>query len=172
MQEKIAELNETAVPFFPTMPTDLQASTDGFTLDKILGTDPNQRYFFNGATAIYDRMFKMRRTPFPHIKNEQVLYYFYSINEQAVSRLIEITQHIQDLLDNGDESAEDLNNWIREKQASVNPLVDDNGDILPSPFFHSIKIYQLQETRDIVDFATARTYAGNKIIVDYEWHKS
>lgn len=172
LQEKIAQLGGTAVPFYPTMPTDLQATTDGFTLDKIMGDDSNQRYLFNGAAAIYDRMFRMRRTPFPHIKCEQVLYYFYSINEQAVSKLIEITQHVQDLLDNGDESAQDLNDWIRQKQASDNPLVDDNGEKLPSPFFHSIKIYQLQETRDIIDFATARTYAGNKIIIDYDWHKS
>jgi hypothetical protein len=39
-------------------------------------------------------------------------------------------------------------------------------------FFHEIKIYQLEETRDIVDFGTARTFAGNKIIIDYCWHKS
>jgi hypothetical protein len=38
------------------------------------------------------------------------------------------------------------------------------------PFFHEIKVYQLEETRDIIDFGTARTYAGNKIIVDYDWH--
>jgi hypothetical protein len=37
-------------------------------------------------------------------------------------------------------------------------------------FFHNFKIYQLEETRDIVDFGTARTYAGNKIIIDYDWH--
>jgi len=40
------------------------------------------------------------------------------------------------------------------------------------PFFHRIRIYQLEETRDIIDFGTARTYAGNKIIIDYDWHKS
>jgi hypothetical protein len=39
-------------------------------------------------------------------------------------------------------------------------------------FFHDIKVYQLEESRDIIDFGTARTYAGNKIIIDYDWHKS
>jgi hypothetical protein len=38
-------------------------------------------------------------------------------------------------------------------------------------YFHTFKTYQLQETRDIIDFGTARTYAGNKIILDYDWHK-
>jgi hypothetical protein len=38
-------------------------------------------------------------------------------------------------------------------------------------YFHTFKTYQLQETRDIIDFGTARTFAGNKIILDYDWHK-
>jgi hypothetical protein len=29
--------------------------------------------------AVYDRMLKMRRGPFPHIKYEQLLYYFYGM---------------------------------------------------------------------------------------------
>ena len=170
LQEKLAIEFDSAVPMFPTMPTDLASATDGFTITNL--TEGTGRYYFNGATAIYDRMFRMRRVAFPHIKCEQVLYYFYSINELAVSKLIEMTQHIQDLLDNGDESAEDLNTWAAAKQASANPLTDEAGNVLPLPYFHNIKIYQLQETRDIVNFATARTFAGNKIIIDYDWHKS
>ena len=86
--------------------------------------------------------------------------------------IIETTQKVQDLLDNGDESAQELNAWISTKQSSDSPLTDDNGNTLPAIFFHEIKIYQLEETRDIIDFGTARTYAGNKIIIDYCWHKS
>jgi hypothetical protein len=37
--------------------------------------------------------------------------------------------------------------------------------------FHSFKVYQLEETRDIIDFGTARTYGGNKIIIDFEYHQ-
>jgi len=40
------------------------------------------------------------------------------------------------------------------------------------PYFHETKIYQLEEARDIIDFGTARTYAGNKVIIEYCWHKS
>jgi hypothetical protein len=124
-------------------------------------------------------MFKMRRTPFPYIKCEQLLYYFYALTETAVVNLIEMTQEIQDLLDNGDDSAKDVNAWI-ESKASGTVMVDgvahnkvtfDGTDFL-MPYFHSFKIYQLEETRDIIDFGTARTYAGNKIIIDYDWHKS
>ena len=38
-------------------------------------------------------------------------------------------------------------------------------------YFHNFKIYQLEETRDIIDFGTARTYGGNKIIVDFDYHQ-
>ncbi len=193
LQEKLALSQNLAVPMFPTMPTDLAAATDGYSISNL--TDgSNGKFYFNGAAAIYDRMFKMRRLPFPHIKSEQLLYYFYSLTTEAVAKLIEITQEIQDLLDRGDESAEEINDWIRRYQeqnpGTPEPILDASGnqsivneipqfaptaqiggkDIL-LPYFHNIKIYQLQETRDIVNFATARTFAGNKIIIDYDWHK-
>lgn len=172
LQEKIAISEGFATPMFPTTPTDMPTAGQGFTMSQLIGDDPTVTYRFGGAAAIYDRMFKMRRTPFPYIKCEQVLYYFYSMQEDAASKLIKITQRVQDLLDNGDDSAQDLNKWAAQKQASATPLVDEAGVKLLLPFFHSIKVFQLQETRDVVDFATARTFVGNKIVVDYDWHKS
>jgi hypothetical protein len=38
-------------------------------------------------------------------------------------------------------------------------------------YFHNFKVYQLEETRDIIDFGTARTYGGNKIIIDFDYHQ-
>jgi len=152
----------TNLPFFPTSPTAIDDLTQTFEISTG-GT---------GIGMVYDRMLKMRRGPFPHIKYEQLLYYLYGTADDAISQVIEVTQVVQDFLDGGDESAQDLNAWIRTKQQSESPLVDDNGDAFPEVFFHDIKIYQLEETRDIIDFGTARTYAGNKIIIDYCWHKS
>ena len=145
--------------FFPVAPTDLQALTETFPE---ASTD---------VFAVYDRMFKMRRKAFPHIKDEQLLYYFYKMHSDPVGLLL-ATQVIQDLLDREDESAQELNSWIAAKQESGSPIVDDSDTVMPKVFFHRIKVYQLEETRDIVDFGTARTYAGNKIIIDYDWHKS
>lgn len=148
-----------AMKFFPTSPTAIDDLTQNFP-------DAAGNVF-----AVYDRMFKMRRSPFPHVKSEQLLYYFYKMAGDPID-LIESTQVMQDLLDTEDESAQDLNAWIKQKQQSASPLVDEAGDPFPMVFFHKLKIYQLEETRDIVDFGTARTYAGNKIIIDYDWHKS
>ena len=188
----------SSLKFFPTMPTDIQQLTEQF---------PEAA---GDVFAVYDRMFKMRRGPFPHIKSEQLLYYFYKMAGDPAA-LIETTQLVLDLLDTGDESAQSLNEWIKDYQ-SQNPgtpavatdggkpvliqQVDGNGNLVFDvdgnpvmvskllktarignedfllPFFHSVKVYQLEETRDIIDFGTARTYAGNKIIIDYDWHKS
>lgn len=148
--------------FFPTLPTDIDSLTETF---------PEAS---NDVFAVYDRMFKMRRSAFPHIKCEQLLYYFYKMSEDPEA-LIETTQIVQDLLDDGDESAQEINAWIASKVNGATGLVTFGtgaGARLFHPiFFHEVKIYQLEETRDIIDFGTARTYAGNKIIIDYEYHK-
>ena len=136
--------------FFPTLPTQI---------DDLTNTFPDS----NGVFGVYDRMFKMRREAFPNIKCEQLLYYFYSVGEDAQKNMIITQQQISDLLDQADDSAKDLNDWARANAGAW------EAESLPL-FFHNFKIYQLEETRDIVDFATARTYAGNKIIIDYDWH--
>jgi len=137
--------------FFPTLPTDIENLTTTFPQS-------------NEVFAVYDRMFKMRRMPFPYIKCEQLLYYFYSVGEDANAKMVITQQQINDLLDGADDSAKALNRW-----AAANT---DKWNAESKPcFFHNFKIYQLEETRDIIDFGTARTYAGNKIIIDYDWHQ-
>lgn len=146
--------------FFPTTPTDIETLTQNFP-------EASSNVF-----AVYDRMFKMRRAAFPHIKSEQLLYYFYKTSGDPEA-LIETTQIVQDLLDGGDESAQEVNAWIDglPDGTTLNTKLV-NGTEFNMPYFHEIKIYQLEETRDIIDFGTARTFAGNKIIIDYDWHKS
>lgn len=147
--------------FFPTLPTDINALTEGFPE---ASTD---------VFGVYDRMFKMRRTPFPHIKSEQLMYYFFKINSDPEA-LIETSQVIQDLLDRGDESAEEINEWTRTHPNFDGEYITFGTGSLARSFkpvyFHEVKIYQLEETSDIIDFGTARTYAGNKIIIDYKYH--
>jgi len=160
--------------FFPTQPTSIDTLTEEFP-------EASENVF-----AVYDRMFRMRRNPFPHKRTEQLLYYFYKTSG-GIDALIETTQALADLLDNGDEAAQDINLWIKQKYKEQN--VSDQTDLTTGkpvlrfgsdpyrksfylPYFHEFKIYQLEEARDIIDFGTARTYAGNKIIIEYCWHKS
>lgn len=165
LQQKLGSSGFGAVPMFPTYPSDFDIS-QGFSIDDITS---GGKFFFDGQAAVYDRMFKFRRKPFPHIKSEQLLYYFYALTEQAVENLIEMTQRIYDLLDREDESAQDLNDWIKSQLNPEGLFVDSGKEFYPV-YFHNIKVYQLEETRDIVDFGTARTFAGNKVIIDYDYH--
>lgn len=151
------------VPFFPTKPTSLDELTEQWVVlntDEAVGTT---RYPYAGVMATWDRLIRMRRSPFPHIKCEQLLYYFYATQENVTETMVQIQETVLRLMDRGDETAEDINVWAR------NHLPIDG--MTCKFYFHNFKIYQLEEVRDIIDFGTARTYGGNKIIIDYDYHQ-
>jgi hypothetical protein len=66
-------------------------------------------------------------------------------------------------MDREDETAEEINNWAKSK-GNIDGLT-------PQFYFHKFRVYQLEEVADIIDFGTARTYGGNKIIIEYEYHQ-
>jgi hypothetical protein len=156
LQEKIALNANIGVPFFPTSPNALDDLTTSWV------TVDNNNYDVVGVKCTYDRMIKMRRSPFPHIKNEQLLYYFFAVEDGVTDKMIAVTETALRWLDREDETAEEINSW------SVGKTI---AGFTNNFFFHKFKVYQLEETRDIVDFGTARTFGGNKIILDYEYHQ-
>jgi hypothetical protein len=156
LKEKIALLTEENIdiPFFPSSPTDLSALTETFPAS-------------GGCLATWDRLIKMNRKGFPHIKCEQLLYYFYATAEESAENMIQIQEAVLRLMDRYDETAEEVNNWCSNRQVRL-----DDGTLIDNMFyFHNFKVYQLEETRDIIDFGTARTYGGNKIIIDFDYHQ-
>ena len=158
LQAKLSDLGFSSVPFFPTSPSTIDSLTQSFTET-------------NGVMATYDRMFKMNRKNFPHIKCEQLLYYFYATQENSITNMVQVTEIIYRLLDRFDESAEEVNNWCSNRQIDVGSNGSQN--LIDNIFyFHNFRVYQLEETRDIVDFGTARTYAGNKIIIEFDYHQT
>lgn len=165
LQEKLATLDTgIGVPFFPSRPASINELTEQWI------TVNNNIYPYAGVMATWDRLIKMRRGPFPHIRSEQVLYYFYATESNVTEQMIQTQELVLRLLDRGDESAEDLNKWAAEKQINVGTQGTPN--LLSNKFyFHNLKVYQLEETRDIIDFGTARTYGGNKIIIEYTYHQ-
>lgn len=155
LQEKISLLtNLDDVPFFPTVPSTIDALTQSFPSGDVMAT--------------YDRMFRMNRKTFPHIKSEQLLYYFYATADTSIEKMVQITEAVYRLLDRGDESAEEINNWCSNRRVN---LGGTNGLVDNMFYFHNFKVFQLEEVRDIIDFGTARTYAGNKIIIDFDYHQ-
>jgi hypothetical protein len=154
LQEKLEPIFGNPPQFFPTQPSTLEALTSSFPPGDIFAT--------------YDRMFKMNRSGFPHIKCEQMLYYFYSFGNTPVPDVVRATETIFRLLDRADESAQEVNSWCSNRRVD---LKDGNSPVDNMFYFHDFKVYQLEETRDIIDFGTARTYAGNKIIIDFDYHQ-
>jgi hypothetical protein len=151
LQEKLQDLGFETVPFFPTTPSTINDVTEFFPP--------------GGVMCTYDRMMRMRKGPFPHIKCEQLLYYFYATAENSTINMIKITEKVNRLMDGEDETAQDLNQWCIGKGS----IVVDGVTLEPNFRFHSFKVFQLQETRDIINFASARTYGGNKIVIYYDY---
>lgn len=151
LQEKLQSLGFDTMPFFPSLPSTINDLTDYFPT--------------GGVMATYDRMIRMRRNPFPHIKCEQLLYYFYATAENSVVNMVKITEQTLRLMDREDETAEELNKWCIAKGS----ILVEGETIEPNFNFTNFKVFQLQETRDIINFGTARTYAGNKIIIYYDY---
>jgi hypothetical protein len=152
LREKISDLSGTDMPpFFPSSPTALDALTASF---------PN---YNGGVMCTWDRLVRMRRSPFPHIKQEQLLYYFYATEANVTETMVQIQEAVLRLMDREDETAEEINKWAKSKGQI------DGMDC--KFFFHKFRVYQLEEVRDIIDFGTARTYGGNKIIIDFEYHQ-
>ena len=150
------EYEDLIIPqFIPAItPVDINALTESFP-----GGD--------GKFAIYDRMFRKLKNTVTLIHCEQILYYFYDFNPNDnpnTINVIEFAQQIQDRLGHLDDSAREINSWAFR---NTDKWEEDSKPV----FFHHFKVYQLQETRDIIDFGTARTYAGNKLIIEYDWHK-
>ena len=156
IQSKILENTSLDTPFFPTLPSTINDLT---------------QYFPTGGTmATWDRLIKMNKKSFPHIKCEQVMYYFYANGENPIEKMVQIQEQVLRLMDRGNETAEEINNWASNRQ--VNLGTSQSPDLVDNMFFfHDFKVYQLEESRDIIDFGTARTYGGNKIIIEYDYHQ-
>lgn len=160
LQEKFAEHVKIAVPMFPTRPSNIDdISSMWVTID-------GQRYPYSGVMGVYDRMFKRRNKTFPHIKSEQMLFYFYATESNVAENMIAISEVLYRLMDNEDETAQDINSWASSKQ------IDVNGTNLENKFFfHRFRVYQLEEVQDVINFGTVRTYAGSKVIIDFDYHR-
>ena len=145
------------IPFFPTTPTDFEAITQSFPQS-------------DGVVCVYDRLSRMNKNKFPHIKTEQVLYYFYATAENSTTNMIKIQEAVLRLMDRFDETAEEVNNWCSIRK--VNLGTEESPNLINNMFyFHTFKVYQLEEARDIIDFGTARTYGANKFIIEFEYHQ-
>jgi hypothetical protein len=156
LADQIQILTDIETPFFPSTPSTIDNLTESFPA--------------GGVMATWDRLIKMNRKGFPHIKCEQLLYYFYATAENSVENMVQVQEAVLRLMDRFDETAQEINDWCSNRVINIGTT--SNPDYIENQFyFHNFKVYQLEETRDIIDFGTARTYGGNKIIIDFDYHQ-
>jgi hypothetical protein len=168
LQSKIEELADTRTPFFPTGPSTLNDLTETI------------QFSSNGTMAVWDRLIKMNKNSFPHIKCEQIMYYFYFTESGAIENMVKLQEAILRSMDRGDETAQEINSWAANRQVNLggSANLDSDGNVIDEDllvdnmfYFHDFKVYQLEESRDIIDFGTARTFGGNKMIIEYDYHQ-
>jgi len=152
LKDKMQDLGFGTVPFFPSTPSTINDLTEFF---------PD-----GGVMCTYDKMIRLRKSPFPHIKGEQAIYYFYATAQNSIINMIKTTERVLRLMDRQDETAEEINLWCKQKGS----LIVEGETVYPIFNFHFFRVFQLQETRDIINFNTTRTYGGNKIIIEYEYN--
>jgi hypothetical protein len=142
--------NQQLVPIFATTPT----STEEIYKNVVESTSISQPLVIQ-----YDRLMRFRPSSFYATKREQLIYYLYSTSIANVNNANIV---ISQLLDREDAAAQDLNEWAADNALSLN--------VPHNVFFHNIKVYQADESRDVLELASARTIFVNKLIIEYDYH--
>lgn len=145
--------NVTDSPFIPVNPSNI---------DDLYGNILEGAQYPDPIMIVWDRMLRVNPSPFYMRKREQIVY---TIHSSSLDNVLGAHRVISEALDRMDASAEDVNAWTAK-----NPAVDSNGTPIQNVYFHNFKVYQINETRDLLDLVSTRTIFRNKIIVEYDYH--
>lgn len=131
------------IPFFP-----------------IADSASGQKQWENKPYFIYDRVFRFASNPFHPKKRESFLYY---LKAKPVDTL-QWSAALQMILDREDDSAKDINQWIRE-----------NGGNNEYPvFFHTLRVYQARSSSPSSDSMlreeSSRPYYITEFMLDVCYH--
>lgn len=140
---------EQMTPIFPTSPINIEDVFKNYIGAPGIG-DP--------LLIQYERLVRFRVGPFYPRKREQLIYYLYCTD---LSKINDAHRIITDSLDREDASAQDVNALCAEASTLELPF---------NIFFHNTRVYQVDETRDILELASARTVYANKLIIEYDYH--
>jgi hypothetical protein len=113
------------------------------------------------SVIFYDRLLRLRNSPFYVGKREQALYTIHATASQAYKIGLVISQ----VLDREDVSAQDINKWMHDNKADL------TAKGLPMRvFFRSMKVFQVDESKDLLDLQTFKGGTMHKYIVEYDYH--
>lgn len=127
------------IPFFPL--ADSRAGDAGW------GTKPY---------VVYDSLFKLRGKPFYAIKKLQVMYFVRGTAEDVITW----SNVIGHILDREDESAQDVNNYLRDNEPDA------------GIYFHRTRVLQIDMVNDQRQDLSVRQQYTSSMIIDLEYHIS
>jgi len=110
----------------------------------------------------YDRLIRFRPNHFYRTKREQILY---TLNCGNFDKKEMASRVIIEALDREDATAQDINLWV-----SNNSLYDGTTEIPKNVFFHNFKVYQVDQSRDLVELSSVKDNYWDKIIIEYDYH--
>jgi hypothetical protein len=113
----------------------------------------------------YDRLLRFRPSPFYRRKREQLVYTFICSSLEKQNNAMAMTI---EALDRQDAAAQDINAW-----AAANTLFDDDGQtpIPKNVYFHNFRVYQVDESRDLIELASVNmSLVRGKIIIEFDYH--
>ena len=106
----------------------------------------------------YDRLIRYGSDTTYWNKREQLVY---TIHSSDSAQGLDISRVIVEALDREDAAAQDVNSWLSA-----------NADKFPAlnVFFHNFRVFQIDETRDILELGSVKFNWRGKIIVEYDYH--
>lgn len=106
----------------------------------------------------YDRLIRYNNDASYWNKREQLVY---TIHAADTALGYDISRVIVEALDRQDAAAQDVNAWLTENKADLPPL---------NVFFHNFRVFQIDETRDLVELGSIKFNWRGKIIIEYDYH--
>jgi hypothetical protein len=140
-------------PIMPVMPGDIS----GYYGELVARSGEANPIFMQ-----YDRLIRFRPNSFYRTKREQILY---TLNCSSYDKKEMASRVIIEALDRQDATAQEINEW-----ASKNPLYDGDTKIPVNVFFHNFRVYQVDESRDLVELSSVKDNFWDKIIIEYDYH--
>jgi hypothetical protein len=135
-------------PIFPVQSSNIDDLYDGLTVTG----DP--------FMIVWDRLIRYGSDTSYWNKREQLVYTIHSASD---IRGINISRVITEALDREDAAAQDVNLWLSQNSADLPPL---------NVFFHNFRVFQIDETRDILELASVKFNWKSKIIIEYDYHSN
>jgi hypothetical protein len=133
-------------PFVPVQSTSIDDLFDELPVDPYL--------------VVYDRLIRYKPNAFYRHKREQLVYTIHSLDQ---AKMFDISRVIIESLDRQDAAGQDVNQWLIQNPDKLTGLTHN-------VFFHSFRVFQIDETRDIVELGSIKFNYRNKIIVEYDYH--